>query len=140
VRVFLDANVLFSASNLASSIADPLFLASESQELVTCEATRAEAWRNILLKRPAWIAGFLRNDPLVSVVGNSTREPPIAIVAKDAVVVASAVECGADLLVTGDRRHLGSLDGLVIEGVRIANVRDWAESVVGPDVGVNDDD
>jgi uncharacterized protein len=130
VRVFLDANVLFSASNQASAVADLLCLASELQELVTCEATRAEAWRNILRKRPAWIAGFLRNDPLVAVVGNSTREPPIAIVPKDAVVIASAIECRAELLVTGDRRHFGSLYGLVIEGVRVATVSDWAASLV----------
>jgi uncharacterized protein len=130
VRVFLDANVLFSASNLTSSIAELLVLAASRQELVTCTTARQEAWRNVVRKRPTWFQGFLGNSRHVLVVKDGGRDLPVEIAPKDVVVLASAIDCGANLLVTGDRRHFGHLYGTSVDGVRIGSVADWAVSVV----------
>jgi predicted nucleic acid-binding protein len=40
---------------------------------------------------------------------------------KDAPILASAVACGADALVTGDRTHFGHLFGRCLRGVFVLN-------------------
>lgn len=43
---------------------------------------------------------------------------------KDAPIMAAAVLCGSDLLVTGDRLHFGHLFGKTLEGVRVLSPRE----------------
>jgi hypothetical protein len=58
VRVFLDANVLFSASKAESNVARLVRMLVASHEVVTSELARDEARRNLQVKRPAWVPAF----------------------------------------------------------------------------------
>ena len=53
MRVFLDANVLFSASNGGSNIARLIALLTERGTGVASDVAVEEARRNLALKRPA---------------------------------------------------------------------------------------
>lgn len=124
--LFLDANILFSAAYRENSAAEWLFRFARAGccEALTSPFALEEARRNLALKRPdrgealeAWL-------PLLSFA----PEPgPAAIHAaanhglpdKDAPILAAAIAAGADGLVTGDRRHFGSLYGRRIEGVQV---------------------
>ena len=58
MRVFLDANVLFSASNTGSNIARLIALLVERGTAVSSDLAVEEARRNITLRRPAWLPAF----------------------------------------------------------------------------------
>lgn len=83
-----------------------------------------EARRNLSLKYPEKFAAF---GPLVmemAVVPEATTALTIwateqALPAKDAPILAAAVQARVDLLVTVDRTHFGHLYGKVLRGVEI---------------------
>ena len=62
MRVFLDANVLFSASNAESNIARLIarLIAwfGERETVVTSDLAVEEARKNLQLKRTAWLSTF----------------------------------------------------------------------------------
>ena len=138
MKLFLDANILFTAAHNEKGISRGLFLLAERGmcSLVTSAYAVDEAQRNIALKYPA-----LRSvlDTLLDVL-TIVREPQPSTVAtmanlpladKDAPILAAAVECRADCLVTGDRRDFGHLFGRVIEGVLVLNPGEAMEKVLG---------
>jgi len=49
---------------------------------------------------------------------------------KDAPILAAAVLARADLLVTGDRRHVGPLFGRTLQGVRLLALADGLAAVL----------
>ena len=59
MRIFLDANIVFSASNLGSNIARLIERAFDGHTAVTSDFALEEARRKVQLKRPAWLAGFV---------------------------------------------------------------------------------
>jgi predicted nucleic acid-binding protein len=138
VKLFLDANILFTAAHNEKGISRGLFRLAERGicSLVTSAYAVDEAQRNITRKYPA-----LRGE-LDSLLADLTlvREPQPSTVAamatlpladKDAPILAAAVECHADCLVTGDRRDFGHLFGRVIEGVLVLKPGDAMEKVLG---------
>ena len=54
MRVFLDANVLFSTSNGGSNIARLIALLTERETGITSDVAVEEARRNLALKRNMW--------------------------------------------------------------------------------------
>lgn len=126
MRIFLDANVIFSAAHNRDGNGRALFLIAATGRitLVTSRYAIEEAARNIALKYPQ-CAGDLKSlhDALALV-----PEPNAAMVAaassnglpdKDAPILAAAIAGRAEVLVTGDRRHFGALYRKVIEGVHV---------------------
>lgn len=127
MRVFLDANVPFTAAYNDRGLCSALFrFAADGQcELVTSAFAAEEARRNVALK-----AGQRRErlEDLLQAV-TLVPEPPAAIVEslsrstiepKDAPIPAAAMTAECRLLVTGDRRHFGHLHGREVAGVRVA--------------------
>lgn len=125
MRIFLDANVLFSAA-WQEGRARALFALAEKAgaTLLTSPHVREEARRNLEAKRPQALPYFEellgRTDPV--------PEAPPALVEKarglglplkDAPVLAAAWSARADALVTGDRRHFGHWFGKRVQGVRV---------------------
>jgi len=118
MRVFLDANILFSAAWKDGADAALLFelAASGFCELTTSRLAVEEARRNIARKRPARQPALER---LVGQtrIGKEPAEPHLAVARqhglpdKDIPMLAAAVAQGAHLLVTGDRRDFGHLYG-----------------------------
>ena len=134
MKLFLDANVLFSASLSASGTAQALLVAAKAAgaECVCSERAFAEAHRNLASKVPQ----SLPNLELISVLVSRVPEPHATqtdaargagVVEKDAPVLGAALACGADWFVTGDLRHFGPLFGHwfghQVEGVLVLSLR-----------------
>jgi uncharacterized protein len=126
MRLFLDANVLFSAAHNPRGNARAFFaLATQGAVTLLCSRfARDEALRNIKLKFPdcyETLAELLKAIELVS-------EPPPSLIGiaraaglpeKDAPILAAAIASRVDMLVTGDKRHFGHLFGQHIETVLV---------------------
>jgi predicted nucleic acid-binding protein len=139
VRLFLDANVLFSAAQSIDGRARGLFKLAESGfcELVSSSHAINEARRNILVKHPS-AANDLEElaDHLTRVAeggpGLVSWASGHGLPENDAPILAAAAAAGADLLVTGDRRHFGHLFGKTIGRVRVVQLRDALRLVSRP--------
>ena len=123
MRVFLDANVLFSAAYRETGSVRAFFLLADAGacELVSSGYAVDEARRNIRAKHPE------RTGDLESLLGRLAlcREPAPATLAwaathrlppKDAPILAAAIDARCHLLVTGDRTHFGALFGRRLRG------------------------
>lgn len=125
MRVFLDANILFSASKSGGAIRELLkVLRDRGHHLVADAFVIEEARRN--LARKATIDGLESLQTLLTVieVGPTTTMPPNVkwlewLPEKDRPVLASAVAQHCDALVTGDRTHFGAGFGKRFEGVKL---------------------
>jgi predicted nucleic acid-binding protein len=130
MKIFLDANILFSASQIGSPIRKLLESLQHHSVLVSHPGVIEEATRNLTAKKPEWIEGFdsLRNFlEISSCLGTC---PETSLPAKDQPVLAAAIGCRADILLTGDRRHFGPLFGCTLSGVKICSVREMAEEML----------
>jgi predicted nucleic acid-binding protein len=131
VRLFLDANVLFSMALGSGESPHPLLkLANFGQcTLFTSSLGAEEARRNMERKVPH---ASERLDAVLSTVSISP-DPTGALVswalhqglpAKDAPLLAAAIAARSDLFVTGDLRHFGHLFGRVLRGVQVIRLSD----------------
>ena len=137
MRVFLDANVLFSAAKSDGAVRELLLLLEKSGHQCCVDAyVIEEARRNLGAKAPDRIsvletlllrmnrAGAQRIDPAL--------EASLPLPAKDRPVLAAAIHQGCDALVTGDRTHFGALYGRTIHGVVIHSPRSLAQALLAP--------
>ncbi len=123
--LFLDANVIFAAAIFPEGRAQALFALAEAGygTLVTSSFAAEEARRNVERKYPGALG---RLEDLLNRCRMVPEGPPARLAwahdflpAKDAPILAAAVEAGAELLVTGDRAHFGILYGRTFEGTEI---------------------
>jgi hypothetical protein len=126
VRAFLDANVLFSASNSGSNIARLVQLLLDQGTGVTSDFALEEARRNIELKRPDWSKRFQTLASHIEVVPSAHFELPVELAEKDVPILCTAIHAACDALVTGDKRHFAYLYGQSIDGVKIMSLIDLA--------------
>jgi len=133
MRIFLDANVLFSASNHDSHIVRLLEIVSNDHTVVTSDFTLEEARRNVQLKRPVWSEGFIAIASQLEVTPSVLFDLPVELDEKDRPILCAAIRSQCDLLVTGDRKHFGHLYGHSVEGVTIVSVLGFAQQVTGDD-------
>jgi predicted nucleic acid-binding protein len=128
MRLFLDANVLFSAAHSPDGRARVLFTLTRLDrcDLLSSPHAIEEARRNLQLKYPDDLAEL---EELVSdlVVTSEANPANVAwaiaqsLPREDAPILAAAVEAKADLLVTGDRTHFGSMYGKSRRGVKVVS-------------------
>ena len=123
MRVFLDANVLFSAAYRAHGVARALFSQAEAGTctLVCSAHAIEEARRNIAARYPDCLGELtdlvarleICPEPHAAAVATATAEglPP-----KDAPILAAALQAGCHVLATGDRGDFGHLFGRRIGG------------------------
>ena len=119
-RVFLDANVLFSAVYRADSRLVGLWSLPET-ELVTSVFALEAARRNLVAHRPSALARLdeLSGD-LIIVDGVGTSLPEgIELAEKDAPILAAAISARCSHLITGDNQHFGPLYGNSVRGLLI---------------------
>ena len=121
-RVFLDANLLFSAAYASDSGLHQLWSQREVS-LVTSELALEEARRNLAIHQPN---GLLALAPLLArvtvVPGAPARMLTVRITnlpEADRIILSTAVEAGCTHFLTGDKRHFGKLYGRRISGVLI---------------------
>lgn len=135
MRVFLDANILFSAVRSDAAIRQLLeMLLDARHDLVADAYVVEEARRNLQVKAPdaaPGLAGLLRRirvEPFQPFDGD--QDALRLVPEKDQPVVASAIRLGCDVLVTGDRTHFGALYGRRVNGVQVLSPRLLAELVL----------
>ena len=118
-RVFLDANVLFSAAYGSPSLQRLWVLAAEGRcRLLSCALAVEEARRNLdTLAQRRRLARYVREVELVEqpVEGECPPELP----AGDRLIFLAAAAARATHFLTGDARHFGAHYGRRVLGVRI---------------------
>ena len=118
-RVFLDANVLFSAAWLEQAGLARLWRLSGT-DLLSSRVALAEAERNLDSDaRRSRLQSFAAKLTLVDAPPGAALPAGIELVAKDAPILLAAIDAGASHLLTGDRRHFGHLYGKSVSGVKI---------------------
>ena len=121
MRVFLDANVLFSASNAGSSFGGLLDWLVDQGTAVSSDLAIEEARRNLALKRAAWLPAFESLLPKVEIVPSMIFPLTVTLAEKDVPLLCAAIRGRCELFVTGDRRDFGALMGKTVQGVRIVS-------------------
>lgn len=137
MKLFLDANILFTAAYSPAGISRALFdLANAGICALSISAyALEEARRNLELKKPEKIPDLERLLHLLTIVPEPSPDKVqwaqgLPLPLKDAPVMAAAVACGADILVTGDHRDFGHLLGSDVQGVKALGPREALEAVL----------
>ena len=136
MRVFLDANILFSAAKSNGAVRQLLArLASDDHECVADTYVLAEARWNLLMKEPAAMSvldELLKRISIHPLPSQSAPNPSTSwLPDKDRPVLAAAIRLRCDVLVTGDRTHFGAGYGQVFGGVTVHSPRSLAELLFG---------
>ncbi len=135
MRVFLDANILFSAAKSGGAVRE-LLARLNGAGLTLCADgyVAAEARRNLEEKGAGALEalGALLTQVEMAPFQAGALPPDAAAMLpeKDRPAVAAAIHRGCDALVTGDRTHFGTLYGKVMHGVKIHSPRSLAEELL----------
>lgn len=122
MRVFLDANVLFSASNAGSNIARLVDWLLACATAVTSDLAREEARRNLAMKRADWLPVFEQLMQKVEQVPSALFGLTVRLDEKDRPLLCSAIRAGCTHFATGDRRDFGHLFGSSVEQVQVVDL------------------
>ena len=123
MRIFLDANILFSASCPGSHLAAFLGELRRHAALLTNAYARAEAERNIAAKQPTRLAAHEKFVTSLEMVPLRLFDPGVKLVEKDQPILCGAIEGSVDFLLTGNKKDFGHLYGKPVRGVKIVNVQ-----------------
>jgi len=132
MKVFLDANVLFSAALPGSRMGEFLGFVRKHAVLTSSAAAIDEAMRNVERKVPDAprvvrnLQKLLRSVSLTSLVAEL---PDVELVDKDRHILGAAVASQCSHLLTGDERHFKHLFGKVVRSVRVVHAALLAEEL-----------
>jgi predicted nucleic acid-binding protein len=129
VKVFLDANILFSASDEKSATRRLLDLLSRHGAVFTGPHAWEEARRNLERKRPHLLAGLDGLRGTVTITHAFTLPPELPVAEKDKPVLAGAIGASCTHLWTSDRLHFGGLYGKTVHGVAIVSSLQLADAL-----------
>ena len=129
MRVFADANVLFSAADPASATRVLLEALFTHASVVINEHVWEEARRNITMKRPgltnsleAMKTNFLFSSKMAPVADSHLPDD-------DQPVLGGAVATRCSHLWTGDKRHFGHLYGKTVSGTLVVSAAVLADEL-----------
>jgi predicted nucleic acid-binding protein len=135
MRIFLDANILFSCAKSDGAVRRLLaLLAKAGHECWADGYVAEEARRNLAAKAPDGLPelkALLSRMNLAAV--QSSSDPPafmLALPEKDRPVLAAAIRLGCEALVTGDSTHFGPLFGKTFDGVTVYSPRLLAQTLL----------
>jgi predicted nucleic acid-binding protein len=129
MRVFLDANILFSGAQPHSRMHAFLEWLFKEGECITNAYAAEEARRNLEMKFPAALPH------LDSLIGKCELIPALVsdlkadLPLKDVPILGGAIAGHATHLLTGDERDFGKYWGKTIQGVKIVSPRMLAEEL-----------
>lgn len=131
MRIFLDANVLFSAGKSGGAMrAFLLQLKSSGHVLVADGYVAGEARRNLEAKFPAAMKDFedlmMQVEASAGTCGSLPAEIAPELPEKDRPVLAASIHNRCEILLTGDKTHFGPLYGRTVEGVVIHSPASFA--------------
>jgi uncharacterized protein len=137
MRIFLDANVLFSAAHGTESPLRAFFRLAEAEvcDLLASPFALDEARRNIARKHSAKTADLEQLIAHVAICLEASAEEmrwarSTGLPAKDAPILAAALQAKADILVTGDRADFGRLYGRKLRGLEVLPPRTALERIL----------
>jgi predicted nucleic acid-binding protein len=134
MRVFLDANVLFSAAKSDGAVRALLRLLVDQGHRCCADAyVVAEARHNLRSKSPDALAvldALMRHLEIADAAPIGQGAGLAWLPEKDRPVLAAAIRARCDVLVTGDRTHFGSGYGRTFEGVTVLSPRQLAERLL----------
>lgn len=124
MRIFLDANVLFSGAKSDGAVRRLLTLLVEAGHECWADGyVVEEARRNLIAKAPTGVpvlATLLGRMHLAAAQPHpAALEATLLVPEKDRPVLAAAIRLHCEALVTGDRTHFGALYGKTLSGVTI---------------------
>lgn len=121
LRVYLDSNVLFSASRDESSRFVYLWRLRDV-EVLTSQYAIGEVSRNLeSIEHRLRFEKLLAWTHFVSDADTHLVPPDAALVEKDLPILAAAIAASVDYLLTGDKRHFMHLYARTISGVHVIN-------------------
>jgi predicted nucleic acid-binding protein len=123
-RLFLDANVLFSAAYRADSGLRRLWNLPQA-ELLTSAYALEEAGRHLDSKQRRRLGDLAKALEVLPEAPVAELPPGLALREKDVPILAAAIAAAATHLITGDRRDFGALFGKKVGGVLILPPRDY---------------
>lgn len=125
-RLFLDANVLFSAAYRSDARLRGLW-AAKDVKLATSSYAVEEARRN--LNSPEQREELEKLTGKMEVLASSPAERRVTIdlPQKDRPILLAAIESKADYLITGDFTHFGKYYGKTVEGVLILTPSEYLQ-------------
>lgn len=132
MRIFLDANILFSAARSDDAVRQLLALVETAGHVLCADVyVLEEARRNLAAKTPAGLPVLEAISARIKIGGLFASSPSLpelmVLPEKDRPVLAAAIHHRCDMLVTGDRTHFGQLYGKTIRGVTILSPAMLAE-------------
>ena len=135
MRIFLDANILFSAAKSDGAVRELLTLLLKAGHECRADGYVAEeARRNLVAKAPDGLPALealLARVHVASVQPHrATLEATRALPEKDRPVLAAAIRLDCNALMTGDRTHFGAFYGKTLGGVKIYSPRSLAEALL----------
>jgi predicted nucleic acid-binding protein len=135
MRIFFDANVLFSAAKSDGAVRQLLALLIDAGHECWADGyVVEEARRNLLAKAPEGVQvldAFLARMNLAATQSISeTIDAALVLPEKDRPVLVAAIRLKCDVLVTGDRTHFGTFYGTRLGGVAIHSPRSLATTLL----------
>ena len=133
MRIFLDANILFSAAKSNGAIRCFLMMLLEKKhELRISFFVQEEALRNLQTKAPDSVRYLEELKKLITLIPEAKFLTPLPLMAsslpmKDRPVLQAAIHDQCDILLTGDKLHFGEFFGRKIEKVAVHSPRSLAE-------------
>ncbi|MBI3524308.1 MAG: PIN domain-containing protein [Betaproteobacteria bacterium] len=135
MRIFLDANILFSAAWTDGAVRQLLALTEAAGHELWADAyVFEEARRNLAAKTSTGLAVLNAMANRIKIGGMSTGRLQLPdsmnLPDKNQPVLAAAIHHHCDILVTGDRTHFGQFYGKTIQGVTVLSPAMLAETIL----------
>ena len=129
MKVFLDANILFSGSVSSGQIAKLIEVIQKHGECMTNSYAVEEAKKNIGRKKYGSLQGleFLIDNTIVS--NELISDVPVEIKAKDIPILGGAIASQCTHLLTGDKKDFGFLFGQQVRNVLVLSPKLLAEEM-----------
>ncbi len=121
MRVFLDANILFSASAKQSATRQLLDRLLVHTEVLINAHVLEEARRSLLKKRPEQVHELRGLQSHMTMTGAFASDHLVDLPEEDVPVLAAAVGARCTHLWTSDKRHFGQFYGKLIRGVKVVS-------------------
>jgi predicted nucleic acid-binding protein len=130
MRVFLDANILFSGARPNSRMGAFLETLSRQADLLTNAYAFEEARRNLELKFPDSLKALEKLARQCEMISQLSVDLEVELPHKDKPILGGAIAGRATQLLTGDERDFGKFWGKTVQGVKIVSPKMLAEEVL----------
>ena len=133
-RFFLDANVLFLASNTESNAARLVAAANEQGVLLTCDLAVEEARKYLQGKRPALLPAFEELLATLEIAPSVLFPLPISLSEQDAPLLCTAIRSKCQFFVTADKQYFGEMYDQKVQETEIISLLRLVEILGEPEV------